>query len=220
MASPLITLVAWPVLLWTATLFQHHFLSRRGLTLAVLSVLLAMSVHVTLNPFTTHPFVNGCMAFMSIYWIMRFIELTMIRDLSKSKRIRRLPFSPFHPAPAYTWQSYPKELGYERILWKLDLVINPRAVAWSHGPADYRPPLDIFLGQEGRSLRLNVPGQGSKRANNLNQSSETQSFCWLQLRRFLTAYAIADLYKAFYYSSGYSVTSRAPSESCGKILIK
>jgi hypothetical protein len=201
MASTLITLSICPVLLFACLLFQEVCLSIPGLQSAVLGVLILGSAHLIMNPPATNAFLKGATAFISILWIIRFMELMLAHNVANMKRIRRLPFSPFCSTPVYAWQSRPKELSYDRILWTLDLVTNIRAVGWSHGPTNYRPPSDSLLGQKKSLPDMAISKQGSTRTtHSLNTSFDKPLFIRQQLRRILSAYAVVDIYQTWFPS--------------------
>ncbi|THC93034.1 hypothetical protein EYZ11_007488 [Aspergillus tanneri] len=120
-------------------------------------------------------FVKYANAFLSSAYVIRAVELLLVYNPSHLQRLGRVTDATYDTSsspPQYVWNPFLFTLGYRRLRWIGDLLVNPRAIGWSHGPARYRPPED--------------------------QSSSHAAFTTRQIYRLLVGYLILDTYQAVF----------------------
>ena len=162
-------------------LFYEHLAKSNRLRYGccVLSVL--YSCYSVQHP-TAGPLFNYMTGFMSVYHPVRAIELLIVSNPLSMRRLRKV-------GPLYCWESFPPPNDVRRIFCIIDLLANPRAIGWSHGPVSHLPPASFIMGEGGAPTSW-------KRVSDWKPSR--RSFISTQARRILIAYLWFDIYLAVF----------------------
>ncbi|PLB36741.1 uncharacterized protein BDW47DRAFT_108026 [Aspergillus candidus] len=120
-----------PLLLTTLYLRSRYPLVQ----LVLLPAIILGTLHALLYPPEAQAWVQYANGFLSVGYLVRAVELLLVRDVEQLRALDRTSRS-----SAYSWQPMPAALGWTRLRWMLDLVMNPRAIGWSHGSARYHHP--------------------------------------------------------------------------------
>jgi hypothetical protein len=154
---------------------------------------------------TAGPLFNYMTGFMSVYHPVRAIELLIVSNPLSMRRLRKV-------GSLYSWESFPPPNDIRRIVCIIDLLANPRAIGWSHGPVYHRPPASLIINESSAPF-------ARKRVNVWKPSR--WSFILTQARRILIAYLWFDIYLVlFAHENGLLVkhTIQSISESLGAHL--
>ncbi|KAJ5460795.1 uncharacterized protein N7458_002347 [Penicillium daleae] len=90
----------------------------------------------------------------------------------------------------YCWESFPPPSDIRRIFCIIDLLANPRAIGWSHGPVSHLPPTSLIINESGAPTSWKRVSDDWKPSRRL--------FILTQARRILIAYLWFDLYLAIF----------------------
>lgn len=127
---------------------------------------------------TAGPLFNYMTGFMAIYHPVRAIELLIVSNPLSMRRLRKV-------GPLYCWESFPPPNDIRRIFCIIDLLANPRAIGWSHGPVSHLPPASLIISGSGARTSWKPVG---------NWKPSCRSFILTQTRRILIAYLWFDMY--------------------------
>ncbi|KAJ5906131.1 uncharacterized protein N7473_003047 [Penicillium subrubescens] len=128
------------------------------------------------------PLFNYMTGFMAIYHPVRAIELLIVSNPLSMRRLRKV-------GSLYCWESFPPPNDIRRIFCIIDLLANPRAIGWSHGPVSHLPPATLIISEGGARTSW-------KRVGDWKPSR--RSFIMTQTRRILIAYLWFDMYLAVF----------------------
>ncbi|KAL4878226.1 hypothetical protein BJY04DRAFT_209434 [Aspergillus karnatakaensis] len=141
-------------------------------------------------------------AFLSAAFGLRAIELLIVNQPSHLKRLEKV-FDGSSSSPIYFWKPMPPALSYERLLYVVDLLINPRGIGWTHGSKKYLPHLKKM---HPKSSAKN--GNGSHTKQNGQQDTEkfilkepTQNrlnFLGKEALKLVVAYLVYDAYRTVF----------------------
>ncbi|PLB48557.1 hypothetical protein P170DRAFT_438131 [Aspergillus steynii IBT 23096] len=175
------------LLLAVALFFGDKTLAAPYVRCILALAILCSATHAVISPPPSFSaFFKYSNAFLSGAFVIRAVELLLVYDLPRLKRLGSVAASA--SPPKYVWKPLPTALGATRFLWICDLLVNPRAIGWNYGPVRYLPPL--------RDHRQ------SKKAfddvNSIDQGAEVSpaTFSKRQLRRIVFGYLILDAYQS------------------------
>lgn len=136
------------------------------------------------HPPTSIPFLNYISGVLPVIYTLRSLEILVITDPLSMKRLRKVGLS------SYRWEPLPPPLCFRRLLWAIELLANPRAIGWSHGPTRYLP--------------ITVDTHGESRVGCATKVREPnrRSFLWRQAYRLAISYVWFDFYLAT-FDNGY-----------------
>jgi hypothetical protein len=185
-------------------LFYEQLAEHDGLRYGCCGLSVLYSCYSVQHP-TAGPFFNYMTGFMAIYHPVRAIELLIVSDPLSMRRLRKI-------GPFYCWETFPPPNDIRRVFCIIDLLANPRAIGWSHGPVSHLPPASLII-SEGGARTSWKPVRDWKPSR--------WSFIMTQTRRILIAYLWFDMYLAvFAHKNGLLATRmiRNVSESLGAQL--
>jgi hypothetical protein len=137
----------------------------------------------------TGPFFNYMTGLMSVYHPVRAVELLISSNPRSMRRLRKV-------GSFYCWEHLPPAYSFRRLLWIIDILFNPRAIGWAHGPTRHLPPASHIL----------EPGAFRPwKSNNIHNLSRG-TFLLTQVRRLVVSYIWLDFYiTVFVHANGRDV---------------
>lgn len=158
-------------------LFYEQLAKSNRLRYGVCGLSVLYSCYSVQQP-TAGPLFNYMTGFMSVYHPVRAIELLIVSNPLSMRRLKKV-------GALYCWESFPPPNNIRRIVCIIDLLANPRAIGWSHGPVGNRPPTSLIINDGSAQSTW-------KRVNVWKPSR--WSFVLTQARRILIAYLWFDIY--------------------------
>lgn len=167
-------------------LFYEHLAKSKRLQYGCCGLSILYSCYSVRHP-AAGPLFNYMTGFMSVYHPVRAIELLIVSNPLSMRRLAKV-------GPLYCWEPFPPSHDMRRVYYIIDLLANPRAIGWSHGPISHLPPASLIKMEATASTPW-------KRADNWKPS--LASFVVTQGRRIILAYLWFDLYYvAFVHEKG------------------
>jgi hypothetical protein len=163
-------------------LFYEYLAKSDRLRYGCCAVSVLYSIYSVQHP-TEGPLFNYMTGFMSIYHPVRAIELLIISNPLSMQRLRKV-------GRLYCWESFPPPSDIRRIFCIIDLLANPRAIGWSHGPVSHLPPTSLIINESGAPTSWKRVSDDWKPSRRL--------FILTQARRILIAYLWFVLYLAIF----------------------
>ena len=178
--DPLISLILMGVPFFIpglAILFFEHLSDSSRLRYGCCALSFLYGCYYLQHP-TPSPIINYMRGFMAVYHPVRTIELLLVCNPLSLRRLKKV-------GSIYTWGPFPPPYSFRRVLWIVDLMCNPRAIGWSHGPDRNLPPASQIYGKSGshhmcKSASIPAPSR--------------RSFFFIQVRRIVCAYLWFDFH--------------------------
>lgn len=141
-------------------------------------------------------------AFFSIAFALRAVELLVVNQPSRLKRLQRIHVDHTSP-PVYFWRPMPPVLSFARLVYVCDLLLNPRGIGWAHGSRKYLPPLEKL---NVKSATENGNGSFLKEREHLENTKfilkdpteNRVSFLAKEALKLIIAYVVYDTYRTFF----------------------